>query len=129
MNAAEIVRRVTAESRTPQELRDAVYLFGDGIAAKQSRFWLLLAIPIQGIAVAIAYGEAGPLLRSAGILLAAALLVMGLAAVLAVVLPELKALDDNGQVAGSVSPTIVDLVAAAVAGLAGAFAVGRRDIG
>ncbi len=157
MKAAEVVRRLTGESRTPQEIRDAVYLFGDGAAAKQSRFWLLLvlatgiatagvisdstatvigamivaplAIPIQGVAVAIAYGEIGPLLRSLAILLGAVAVVIGLAALLAVILPELESVQDNSQVAGRVSPTIVDLVAAATTGLAGAFAVGRGDIG
>lgn len=157
MKAAEVLRRLTAESRTPQEIRDAVYLFGDGAASKQTRFWLLLvlatgiatagviadstatvigamivaplAIPIQGVAVAIAYGEIGPLLRCAGILLAAIVVVIGLAALLAVVLPELESVKDNTQIAGRVSPTIVDLAAAATTGLAGAFAVGRRDIG
>jgi uncharacterized membrane protein len=36
--------RFTAESRTPDEIRDAVYLFTADAAAKQSRFWLLLVL-------------------------------------------------------------------------------------
>ena len=52
-----------------------------------------------------------------------------LAALMAVVLPELDAPADNTQITARVSPTIVDLVAAAATGLAGAFAVARRDIG
>jgi uncharacterized hydrophobic protein (TIGR00271 family) len=149
--------RLTGESRTPDEIREAVYLFIGDVGAKQSRFWLLLvlatgiatagvvadstatvigamivaplAIPIQGVAVAIAYGEARPLLLSAAILLAAVAVVVGLAAVLAWVLPELKPPSDNSQITGRVAPTLVDLVAAATTGLAGAFAVARRDIG
>ena len=55
--------------------------------------------------------------------------VIGLAAALAAVLPELKPLSDNSQVYGRVSPTLIDLVAAAFTGLAASFAVTRRDIG
>lgn len=71
--------------RTPGEVREAVYLVGGDTGAAQSRFWLLLvlsagiatagivsdstatvigamivaplAVPIQGSAAAIAYGE------------------------------------------------------------------------
>jgi uncharacterized hydrophobic protein (TIGR00271 family) len=133
-----------------------VYLFTGDVAAKQTRFWLLLvlsaaiatagvigdstatvigaviiaphATPIQGVGVAIAYGEGGPLLRSAAILLAAIAAVVALSAGLSLLLPQLKDLDDNSQITGRVSPTIVDLVAAATTGIAGAFAVARRDI-
>jgi uncharacterized hydrophobic protein (TIGR00271 family) len=149
--------RLTGESRTPEEIREAVYLFTGDVGAKQTRFWLLLvlatgiatagivadstatvigamivaplAIPIQGVAVGIAYGELRPLLVSASIVAAAAAVVIGLAALLVVVLPQLHPPSDNSQITGRVSPTIVDLVAAATTGLAGAFAVGRRDIG
>lgn len=141
----------------PDEIRDAVYLFRGDVVSKQSRFWLLLvlsagiatagivadstatvigamiiaplATPIQGVAVAIAYGELPPLLRSAGVLVGAVVVVIGMAALMAVVLPELNPPKDNSQITGRVAPTLVDLVAAAFTGLAGAFAIGRRDIG
>jgi len=149
--------RLTGESRTPDEIRDATYLFTGDVGAKQSRFWLLLvlaatiatagvvsdstatvigamivaplAIPIQGAAVAITYGELRPLLLSLAIVLGATALVIGLAALLAVLLPELHPPSHNSQITGRASPTIVDLVAAATTGVAGAFAVGRRDVG
>jgi uncharacterized hydrophobic protein (TIGR00271 family) len=152
-----ITGRLTGESRTADEIREAVYLFGGDVGAKQSRFWLLLvlaagiatagiisdstatvigamivaplAVPIQGVAVGIAYGELRPLLLSLAIVVAAMAAVVGLAALLAWVLPTLHAPSDNSQITGRVSPTIVDLVAAATTGVAGAFAVGRRDIG
>ncbi|MEZ5122961.1 MAG: DUF389 domain-containing protein [Solirubrobacterales bacterium] len=88
-----------------------------------------LATPIQGIAVAIAYGDGQPLLRSTAILLAAMAVVVAIAAALAGLLPQLKDIADNGQIAGRVSPTIIDLVAAATTGAAGAFAIARRDVG
>ncbi len=150
-------RSVTGEFRTPEEVRDAVYLFGADVKARQSRFWLLLvlaaviattgvigdstatvigamiiaplAIPIQGVAVAIAYGELRPLLLSVAVVAGATLVVIGLAALIAFVLPELHPISSNSQITGRASPTLVDLVAAATTGLAGAFAVGRRDIG
>jgi uncharacterized hydrophobic protein (TIGR00271 family) len=149
--------RITGESRTPDEIRDAVYLFTGDATAKQSRFWLLLvlstviatagvigdstatvigamiiaplAVPIQGAAVAIAYGELRPLLLSAAVVGGAMAVVVGLAAAIAFVLPELHPPSHNSQITGRASPTLVDLVAAGATGLAGAFAVGRRDIG
>ena len=145
------------DSRTPEEIREAVYLFVGDAAAKQSRFWLLLllasgiatagvisdstatvigamiiaplAIPIQGVALAIAFGELRALMRSATLLLAACAASVALAAGLALLLPELHPLSDNTQVTGRVAPTLVDLVVAALTGLAGSLAVARRDIG
>jgi hypothetical protein len=98
--------RLTGESRTPHEIREAVYLFTGDAGAKQSRFWLLLvlstviattgvigdstatvigamiiaplAIPIQGAAVAIAYGELRPLLLSTAVVAGAMVVVVGL---------------------------------------------------
>jgi uncharacterized hydrophobic protein (TIGR00271 family) len=149
--------RLTGESRTPDEIREAVYLFTGDVGAKQTRFWLLLvlstviattgvigdstatvigamiiaplAVPIQGAAVAIAYGELRPLLLSAAVVGGAMAVVVGLAAAIAFVLPELHPPSHNSQITGRASPTLVDLVAAGATGLAGAFAVGRRDIG
>ena len=149
--------RLTGESRSPHEIREAVYLFAGDVGAKQSRFWLLLvlstviatagviadstatvfgamiiaplAVPIQGAAVAIAYGELRPLLLSTAVVVGAMAVVVALAAAIAVVLPQLHPPSHNSQITGRASPTLVDLVAAAATGLAGAFAVGRRDIG
>ena len=149
--------RLAGEARTPEEIRDAVDLFSGDVAAKQSRFWLLLvlstvvatagvlsdstatvigamiiaplATPIQGVAAAIAGGDMRSLLQSAAVVVGASLVVILLAAGLAAALPELKPLSDNLQVTARVSPTIIDLIAAAATGLAGAFALARRDIG
>jgi uncharacterized hydrophobic protein (TIGR00271 family) len=151
------LRRLTEELRTRDEIREAVFLHTGDVGAKQSRFWLLLGLsaiiatagiigdstatvigamivaplgtPIQGIAAAIAGGEGRQLALSALQVLVAAIAVILLAALLAVILPELHAPSDNSQITARVSPTIVDLVAAAATGAAGAFAVARRDIG
>lgn len=78
--------------------------------------------------VAIAYGEANTLARSATTLASATLVVIGLAAGLSALLPQLKDLADNAQITSSVFPTLVDLVVAAATGLAGAFAIAHRDV-
>jgi uncharacterized hydrophobic protein (TIGR00271 family) len=150
-------RWLSGDLRTGDEVRDAVYLERGDTAANMSRFWLLLvlstaiatagligdstatvigamivaplATPIHGVAVAIAAGEKVPLLRSLGTLVAATGVVVGLAALGGVVLPQLHALADNAQITARTSPTLVDLAAATATGLAGAFAVARRDIG
>lgn len=147
----------SGQARTPDEIRDAVYLSQGDVAAKQSRFWLLLvlsagiatagvigdstatvigamivaplATPIQGVAAAIAYGEVRALIASASVLATAVAVVIGIGFGMAILLPEIVPLAENSQVSGRVSPTIVDLVAAAVTGLAGSFAIARRDIG
>ena len=155
--ARKLSEHLTDQARTPEEIREAVDLFIGDVGAKQSRFWLLLvlstvvatagvigdstatvigamiiaplATPIQGVAAAIAEGEMRALLRSAALVFAASLLVVLLAAGLGAVLPQLEPLSQNPQVTGRVSPTIIELVAAAAVGLAAAFAVARRDIG
>lgn len=147
----------SGQARTPNEIRDAVYLSQGDIAAKHSRFWLLLvlsagiatagvigdstatvigamivaplATPIQGVAAAIAYGEVRALAASASVLAMAVATVVGIGFGMAILLPEIVPLTQNSQVTGRISPTIVDLVAATVTGLAGSFAIARRDIG
>jgi len=152
-----VLRRIGGPLRAPDEVRDAVYLMTGDTAAKQSRFWLLLALaaviasagvladstatvigamiiaplatPIQGVAVGLAGGELRELLWSARLVLLAGLVVVAIGALSALVLPELVPADHNDQITGRVSPTLVDLVAAAATGLAGALAIARRDIG
>ncbi len=155
--ARKLTAHLTDQARTAEEIREAVDLFIGDVGAKQSRFWLLLvlstvvatagvigdstatvigamiiaplATPIQGVAASIAEGEMRPLLRSAALVLGASLLVVVLAAGLGAALPQIEPLSQNPQITGRVSPTIVELVAAAAVGLAAAFAVARRDIG
>lgn len=150
-------RWLTGEVRSQQEIREAVYLFGGDVADKQSRYWMLLVLataiatagvigdstatvigamiiaplgtPIQGVAAAIAGGEARPLMLSTAMVLASVVVVVALAGLMAIVLPELHAPSDNAQITSRVSPTLIDLVAATATGLAGAVAVARRDIG
>ena len=108
--SSRIARWLAGDIRTPEEIRDAVYLVGGDAGAKQSRFWLLLvlaaciatagvvsdstatvigamivaplAVPIQGTAAGIAFGEARPLLGSTAIVLSATAAVIGIGALL-----------------------------------------------
>ncbi len=155
--ARKLTDYLTNQARTSEEIHEAVDLFIGDVAAKQSRFWLLLvlstvvatagvigdstatvigamiiaplATPIQGVAAGIAAGDMRALIRSAALVLGASLLVVLLAAALGAALPQLEPLSQNPQVTGRVSPTIIELVAASAVGLAAAFAVARRDIG
>ncbi len=148
---------IAGDARTPDEMREAVYLSAGDARVKHSRFWLLLALatgiatagivsdstatvigamiiaplatPIQGIALAIALGEIRPLLSSAATLLGAVLVAIGIAVALAWALPQLEPLRNNAQITGRTAPTVVDLVAAALTGLTGSIAITRRDIG
>ena len=157
MHRVSVGKLIAGDARTPDEIRDAVYLSVGDVQAKHSRFWLLLllatgiataglvgdstatvigamiiaplATPIQGVAVAIAFGERRPLLASAATLLVAIAVTVGFAAGLAWLLPQLEPLAHNSQITSRVSPTLVDLVAAGFTGLAGSAAISRRDIG
>ena len=148
---------LSGELRTPDEVRDAVYLFTGDAPAKLSRFWLLLvlsaviasagvigdstatvigamiiaplATPIQGIAVGLAGGELRELLHSTRILFLAGLAVVLIGAAAEVVLPQIVVPASNAQITGRVAPTLIDLVAATATGLAGSLAIARRDIG
>jgi uncharacterized hydrophobic protein (TIGR00271 family) len=145
------------EWRPADEVRDAVYLHSGDAAAKQSRFWLLLvisatiasagvmgdstatvigamivaplAIPIQGVGVAIAGGDSRGLSRSLTTLVAAIGAVIGIGVLLGWVLPDLNPASGNSQITSRTSPTLIDLAAASATGFAGALAIARRDIG
>jgi uncharacterized hydrophobic protein (TIGR00271 family) len=149
--------RIGGPLRTPEQVRDVAYLMTGDAVAKQSRFWLLLTVsaviasagvlgdstatvigamiiaplatPIQGVAVGLAAGELRELLWSARLVLIAGLAVVAIGALCALALPELVPPERNSQITGRVSPTLIDLVAAAATGLAGALAIARRDIG
>lgn len=138
------------------ELRDAVYLDVGDVSARIGRFSILLvlsavvatagvladstatvigamiiaplATPIYGIAAAIVGGEPARLTHSLGILLAGMAATVLIGAGLALALPEVIPLAENSQVIGRTSPTIIDLLAAAATGLAGALGIARRDV-
>jgi uncharacterized hydrophobic protein (TIGR00271 family) len=144
------------ERRTLTELTDQVYLFEGDVAGKVSRFAILLilaaviatagvlsdstatvigamiiaplATPIVGIAAGIVEGNARHTLSSLAFVLGGAVVVVGIGALLAVIVPSLIPTLSNSQISGRTSPGLVDLLAAVATGTAGAFAMARKDI-
>ena len=87
-----------------------------------------LATPLYGVALAGVIGSRRHL-RNALLLLAAGVAVSVLVGVLMALLTfERMPLDANPQIIGRTAPTVLDLVVAIAAGLAGAFALVRRDV-
>jgi len=154
----DFLARVIGQGRRNSlaELEDSLYTNVGEVAAKQSRFWALmvlssliaaggvvsnstpavigamiiapLATPIYGVAFATTVGSAKGL-RGALLLLVSGIGVNILIAFLAGLLfvtdtqPEL-----NPQIVGRTSPSMLDLIVAVTTGLAGGFALVRRDI-
>ena len=142
--------------RTPEELRDAVLPDVGDVAAKRSRFWVLLvlssviatagvladstaavigamivaplATPIHGVAVSIVEARPRSLAASATMLATGAAVVVGIGAAIAFVMPDVVVSRENDQVAGRVHPGIIDILAASATGFAGAVALARKDI-
>jgi uncharacterized hydrophobic protein (TIGR00271 family) len=134
------------QRRTLDELTSDLDLRSGDQHSKQSAFWTMLAAgilsdstatvigamiiaplstPIMGIALSIAKREPT---SSTLYVVAGSLLVVLVGVGFAQFLPTGYDLLGNSQIAGRTSPGIVDLVAAAATGLAGAVALARRDV-
>jgi uncharacterized hydrophobic protein (TIGR00271 family) len=87
-----------------------------------------LMTPILGTVLAVVSGDRTLMVRSAGLVLAGASLAIGVGYVLAMLNPFDIVAASNGQVAGRVSPRLIDLVAALATGTVGAFAQCREDV-
>jgi uncharacterized hydrophobic protein (TIGR00271 family) len=137
-------------------MRESVFFDGPEAPAKLSRFWTLLTLaaviasagvvgdstatvigamivaplmtPIQGTMLSVVIGDRANLARSLGLVIAgaAAAIAIGFAVGLAVVNDVVAA--TNSQVAGRVSPRLIDLLAALATGVVGSIALVRRDI-
>jgi uncharacterized hydrophobic protein (TIGR00271 family) len=87
-----------------------------------------LATPLYGVALSAVLGERRHL-RDALLLLAAGVVVSVLIGVLMALLTfDRMPLDANTQIVGRTAPAVLDLVIAIAAGLAGAYALVRRDV-
>ena len=87
-----------------------------------------LATPLYGVALSAVLGSRRHL-RDALVLLAAGIAVSVLIGVLMALLTfDRMPLDANTQIVGRTTPAILDLVIAIAAGLAGAYALVRRDV-
>ena len=87
-----------------------------------------LATPLYGVALSAVLGSRRHL-RDALLLLAAGVVVSVLIGVLMALLTfDRMPLDANTQIVGRTAPAVLDLVIAIAAGLAGAYALVRRDV-
>ncbi len=147
------------ESRfqAPADMRQSVFFDGVDAHARYSRFWMLLVLssiiaaagvvadstaavigamivapllgPIQGTMLATVLGDRRNLVRSLVLVVTGAIVAIFIGyAVGLVTITEVVAAT-NSQVAGRVSPRLIDLLAALATGVVGSIALVRRDIG
>lgn len=137
-------------------IRDGVFFEGSDVGQRYSRFWMLLVLasiiatagviadstatvigamivaplmtPILGIVVAIVLGDRDNLLRSVLLVATGALAVILIGFLLGHLVSYDIVAASNSQVAGRVSPRIIDLVAALATGAVGSIALARSDI-
>jgi uncharacterized hydrophobic protein (TIGR00271 family) len=137
-------------------MRDDLFFEGSAAMRKLSRFWLLLVLsaviasagvvsdstatvigamivaplmtPILGIVLSVVLTDARNLVRSVGLVVGGAAVVVGIAWLLGHFVPYPVVAATNGQVAQRVSPRLVDLVAALAVGAVGSVALARSDI-
>jgi uncharacterized hydrophobic protein (TIGR00271 family) len=146
------------ESRfsTPLQMRESVFFDGPEARARYSRFWMLLVLssiiasagvvadstaavigamivapllgPIQGTMLATVLGDRANLMRSLLLVVAGAGVAIAIGFVIGLVVAGDVVAATNSQVAGRVSPRLIDLLAALGTGVVGSVALVRRDI-
>jgi uncharacterized membrane protein len=84
--------------------------------------------PILGTALAVVLSERRQVLASVGYVLAGAAAVVAIGFLLGLLVHGPVVADTNSQVAGRVSPRLIDLVSALATGGVGAFALVRSDV-
>ncbi|UBH05360.1 membrane protein [Leucobacter sp. Psy1] len=138
------------------EMRDAVFFAGAERGTRLQRFWILLILssviaaagvaadstatvigamiiaplmlPIQGAMLATVLGDRLNLLRSISLILAGMSASIAIGYVVGLMVPQDIVAATNSQVAGRVTPRLIDLLAALATGVAGSIALVRRDI-
>lgn len=153
---AEAAEGATLSRNSIAYMRDAVLFDGAGRQNRVTRFWILLVLasviasagvladstatvigamivapmmlPIQGTMLSIVLADRTNLVRSVGLTVAGAVAAIGTGWVvgLLAVYPVVAA--TNSQVAGRVSPGLIDLLAALATGAVGSIALVRKDI-
>ena len=110
------------------EIREGLFVGEGDRSAKLTQFWMLLATPIYGVALATSIGS-GRNLRNSLLLLVSGIGVNILIGVFAAaVTVQRMPLDLNPQITGRTAPTLLDLMVAIAVGIAGSFALTRRDV-
>ena len=88
-----------------------------------------LGTPILGIALGIVAGHRTLVLRSLGwVLVGLVVVVVVIGILVAALLPNPVSITSNSQISGRTAPRLLDLFAALATGMAGAFAMCRKDL-
>jgi uncharacterized hydrophobic protein (TIGR00271 family) len=137
-------------------MRQSVFFDGPSARTKLSRFWILLVLasviasagvvadstatvigamivaplmtPIQGTMLAVVIGDRANLVRSVGLVVGGAAAAVAIGFVVGLTVVNDVVAETNSQVAGRVSPRLIDLLAAIATGVVGSIALARRDI-
>ncbi|WP_296666905.1 TIGR00341 family protein [Demequina sp.] len=145
-----------AKLNTVDYMREAVFFDGASVRSQHTRFWLLLTLasaiasagvvtnstatvigamivaplmrPIQGTMLATVLGDRRNLTRSISIMIAGAAGAVGVGFLVGLMVVQPVLAETNDQVAGRVSPGLVDLFAALATGVVGSIALLRSDI-
>jgi uncharacterized hydrophobic protein (TIGR00271 family) len=138
------------------DLEDDVFLHIGATRAKSTRFWVQLALasaiaaggvignstpavigamiiaplgtPIYGLALAAVIGERKALRRSLALLVGGIAVNILIGVVIGLITVNRMPIDVNPQIVGRTAPTILDLAVAVFTGVAGSFALSRRDV-
>lgn len=87
-----------------------------------------LMTPIMATAAAMVMGNMPRAIRSLALVASGVALVIIVSWIIGLVNPEIVSSSQNSQIAGRISPRLTDLAIALASGLAGAFALSRRDV-
>lgn len=138
------------------EVRDSLFIGEGDKPAKLTQFWTLLALssfiaaggvifdstpavigamiiaplatPIYGVALATNIGSVRGFQSSALLLVAGVAVNILIGVLVSVLAPERMPIASNPQITGRTAPELLDLAVAVATGLAGAFALTRRDV-
>ncbi len=151
------MERPSVHSEDIERMANAVLLsYGTNPRRKYSAFWMLLGLagviatagvvadstatvigamivaplmtPILGTAFAVVIADRNRMLRSMGVVIGGALLVILIGYFVGLLDPVSSVIDGNSQINSRVNPRLLDLVAALATGTVGAFALVRSDI-
>ena len=139
-----------------ERMREQLLFAGPQAARKLSRYWVLLSLaaviatagivadstatvigamivaplmtPILGTVLSVMTGDRANLARSLALVAGGVVAVVGIAWLLALLVPIDVVADTNAQVAARVHPRLIDLVAAIATGAVGSFALVRSDV-
>lgn len=141
---------------TAEHMRDTVFFDGPNASGRYSRFWLLLVLsaviasagviadstatvigamivaplmtPILGVMLATVLGDRDNLIRSLLLVVAGAATAIAIGYLVGSLVVTDVLAATNPQVAGRVTPSLIDLLAALGTGVVGSIALVRRDI-